>query len=305
MSNAPEQRFFDAPNAGGGTHRIAYLEWNKSDKPKLICVHGLTRNGHDFDALAEALSANYHIVAPDMAGRGKSEWLADSSLYHYGTYFADLIALLDHLGWKKLGWIGTSMGGILGMMMAANQPKRVSALVLNDIGLLVPKLGLERIAAYARHMTDYATRAEAEAAVRRNAASFGFRDEAEWQLFFRYSIEEAKGRWRLTCDPRILDPMKAQTDNYTNIQDVDLREVWKKITCPVLLLRGELSDVLPEAVAEEMQLSAGKRLTFRQIAGVGHAPNLMSGEQINLIRKWVAAHVYGGVINFLKRLLSK
>lgn len=289
--NSFTQHFFDAPNLEGpeGTHRIAWLEWGDSTNPRVImCVHGLTRNAHDFDYLAQALSAEYRLIVPDMPGRGDSEWLKDTANYNYVSYMMDCLALLEHLNVQTVDWIGTSMGGIIGMMIAVLHPGLIQKLVLNDIGSVVPKTGLERIVAYVSQAPQhFASRPEAEKQLRLMAASFGLKQEAHWEHLFRHSIKERPdGTHHFAFDPNILEPVRQQTDNYQTISDIDLSEFWQAINIPALLIRGGNSDILTQEIADKMCAShTGCRLlTF---PGIGHAPTLMEDEQIEAIKNWL------------------
>lgn len=284
------EKHFSAPNLGGmGTHRIAYLDWNRETPGiPVLCMHGLTRNGHDFDYLAKALSPGCRIIAPDMAGRGKSEWLGNKLDYHYGTYLADTMALLDHLGIKTVHWVGTSMGGILGMMAAGMYPERVKSLVLNDVGKLVPATGLKRISSYAGSAQQFTTKEEAESFLKDIFKTFGISSEDHWQHMLHYTLmQKADGTFTFACDPDILLPLAQQTDWFKMLQDVDLSFVWQSVACPVLLLRGAESDILLKSTADEMARDSGKKVTLMEFQGVGHAPALLEDGQIGVVVDWL------------------
>lgn len=269
--------------SASGFHRIAYVEWGAPSNGRvLVCVHGLTRNGRDFDWLARALAEDYRVACPDVVGRGRSDWLADKSGYGYPQYCADLNALVARLGVERVDWVGTSMGGLIGMMMAAQPGTPIHRLVMNDIGPFVPKAGLERLARYVGKDPRFADLAAAEAYTREVAAPFGTLGEAEWRHLALHSVrQEPDGGWRLRYDPAIGDPFR--TDE---IADVNLWPVWERVRCPVLVLRGERSDLLlPEVAAETARRGPGARVI--EIAGCGHAPALMAAEQIAPIRDFL------------------
>lgn len=283
-------RTFQAPNLTGvGTHTIAYQDWN-SETPGIpvLCMHGLTRNGHDFDYLAKALSPGCRVIAPDMAGRGSSEWLGNKFDYHYGSYLADTIALLSHLNIKQVHWIGTSMGGILGMMTAGMYADIVKSLVLNDVGSMVPGAGLKRITSYAGSPQTFATKPEAETFLKEIFKTFGITSEEHWAHMIQYTLmQKSDGTYTFACDPDILLPLAHQTEWFKLIQDVDLSLVWQAVQCPVLVLRGAESDILTKATADEMAQSSGKKVTLVEFQGVGHAPALLEDGQIGVVVDWL------------------
>lgn len=265
---------------------MACREWTQAlpDGRALVCVHGLTRNGRDFDKLATSLSESYRVLCPDMPGRGKSAWLADPSGYNYPAYLADAEHMFDSLRLSSVDWVGTSMGGILGMMIAASQPERIKRLVLNDVGVFIPRNGLLRIADYIGKDTEFASRSDAAAVLRERYAGFGITDEADWQQLIDASLEDAPGGGvRLAYDPAIASAFADRE----KIQDVDLWALWEKITCPVLILRGAHSDILLHETANRMQRQAPARVTYVELPEAGHAPSLMREEEIALVRRWL------------------
>ena len=269
------QRFLSALGPSG-FHNIAYREWpGPVAAPTLICVHGLTRNGRDFDVVARALSAHYRVVCPDMAGRGLSDNLPDSAQYNYGLYLADLAALIARLDVERLDWLGTSMGGVLGMMMAATPGAPIRRLVINDIGAVVAKAGLERIAGYVGLDPKFDT---LDALADAMAANFVGSDKLTRAAILGLAEGAARrlpdGRYGLAYDPHIGDAFKAATP-----QAVDLWGVWERIACPTLVLRGGVSDILPAEVAAAMT-RRGPKAKLVEFAGVGHAPWLASPDQI-------------------------
>lgn len=285
----PELITFDVPDARatGETHSIACAQWGKpQEKPTLLCVHGLTRNGRDFDFVARALAEDFHVLAPDMRGRGHSSWLVDASGYSNPAYISDIAFILQSLGISQLHWLGTSMGGIMGLMAANSAPGLIQSLILNDIGCLIPASGLGRIKDIARIPTVFETRALAEAALRQRSVGFGITEDAHWQHLYTHGLEQVNGRWRFTYDPGIFT---AGFSPETPVADVNLWPLWPAVAnMPVLLLRGAESDLLTHETAMEMKAQHA-RLTLEEIAGVGHAPALLEDKQIALVRQWTSA----------------
>lgn len=298
----PIQHFLNAPNlAGGGTHRISFLDWGDPTSDQVVvCVHGLTRNAHDFDALARSLSGSCRVIAIDMAGRGDSDRLADPSHYHYATYVADALAVLDNFHLRSVDWVGTSLGGIVGMMIAAFHPWRIRRLVLNDIGAFIPAEGLRRIVDYVSSTpASFATITDAQNRLRQTFASFGVQGEDQWAHLFQYSIRPLPdGNFGLAFDPDILVPMRQETKDFTEVKDVDMSSLWEKVICPTLVIRGTESDILTE---NTLQLMRTQNLKCQSVefAGIGHAPMLMSAEQISPVAEFLS----GGAAGVMRRAL--
>jgi pimeloyl-ACP methyl ester carboxylesterase len=269
--------------SASGFHRVVYREWpGPQSAPTLMCVHGLTRNGKDFDAVAETLSAHYRVICPDMPGRGRSERLANPAEYVYPTYVQDCAALIARLDVETLDWIGTSMGGLIGMMIAAQPRNPIRRLVLNDIGPFLAKAGLERIASYVGLDPNFASFAEFEAMLRKLAAPFGTLTEAQWRKMAADMAEEKPGGgWGFAYDPAIANAFKAGP-----IEEVDLWQMWDAIRAPTLVLRGADSDLLSRATAEDMT-RRGPKAKLAEFAGIGHAPALLSKDQIGPIRDFL------------------
>ncbi|MDE3060842.1 MAG: alpha/beta hydrolase, partial [Pseudomonadota bacterium] len=239
MLSEPALLTFNVPNVTEPqlTHRMACWQWgNPNAAETVLCVHGLTRNGRDFDVLAGALSSRYRVLCPDMPGRGKSEWLVDPMGYNNAAYVAGILFMLTQLGIRQPHWVGTSMGGILGLMAANTAPGLIRSLVMNDVGCLIPSAALMRILSYATSGSSFATRAEAEAALRFRCATFGITDEAHWQLLFEHSIEPYEGGFRLTCDPALFTSAPPPDQP---VADINLWGLWPAVAAlPVLLVRG-------------------------------------------------------------------
>ncbi len=265
-----------------GTCRLAYVEWGNNKNPNvMICVHGLTGNARDFDFLAARLSATHRVIALDIPGRGNSDWLADANFYTYETYSAIVLAFIAHLDVQNINWIGTSMGGILGMMLAATPGNRIGKMVINDVGPFLPRAALQRIALYLSMDFQFQNAKQIEQHLRRVHEPFGPLTDAQWaHLAHHSSVQDKTGNWRLKYDPAIVLPFKTLADD-----DISFWPVWDAITCAVLLIRGQNSDILLSATAREM-LTRGPQTELVEFAKIGHAPALMDIEQIGVIEKW-------------------
>ncbi len=282
--NAPRLNTFRSLSLHG-FHRVAYREWGEQDNPRcVVCVHGLTRNGRDFDDLARALAPQFRVLCPDVAGRGDSEWLRDPMDYNTATYLTDLAATLAHAHTGDVAWVGTSMGGILGMIMAAQPDTPVARLVVNDVGAVLEPAALARIGTYVG-LDPVFDRFEAlEAHVRQVSATFGPLTDAQWEHLSRSVARQTQdGLLKLNYDPAIAVPFRRSTS-----QPADLWAQWDAIRCPTLLLRGSESDLLSRATAQAMQ-TRGPRPEMLEFAGVGHAPMLLSSDQIAPVVRFLQA----------------
>ena len=261
-----------------GFHRVVYYEWGAPDNAQVvICVHGIGRNGRDFDVLGEALAATHRVLAVDMPGRGQSEWLREPMDYVTPVYLTALTALIARSGADEVSWVGTSMGGILGMVAAAQPGTPVQRLVVNDVGPTIEPSALARIAQYFGTDPTFATYGEIAAYVRTISAPFGPLSEAQWEHVVRTNVRQRDdGRWAIGYDPRIAIPFRAQS------APPDLWPVWDAIRCPTLVLRGAQSDLLSAAIAQTMT-TRGPRARVAEIPHVGHAPMLLSPEQVALV----------------------
>lgn len=267
-----------------GFHRVVYSEWGDPDEPRVaICVHGLTRTGRDFDLLAEALEDRYRVACPDLPGRGRSHWFKAPALYRPPAYLADLNALIARLDAPEVDWIGTSMGGILGMMLAAQPNTPIRKLVVNDVGAFIDKRALARIGGYIGKDPTFRSLDALEAYLREVHATFGPLTDAEWRHLAVYSArhDEAAEVWRLHYDPALAIAFREDST-----EDVDLWATWEAITCPVLIIRGAESDILLHETAEEM-LTRVPDAELVELPGIGHAPMLMDAAQITVVRDWL------------------
>lgn len=266
---------------GGAFHRLAFVEFGNPAAPAVLCVHGLTRNGRDFDRLAETLAEQYHVICPDLPGRGGSDWLPQSDQYQPTSYVVALAHLLAWLN-KPVAWVGTSLGGICGMMIAASRRTPITRLILNDIGPQIPASALVRIRDYMMAApADFADQAALEAHLRVVHAPFGALTDGQWAHLARHSGRPIEGgRIALHYDPAIAVPIRESTP-----LDVDLAPIWQAITVPVLAIRGARSDLLTAATFGQMEASGAATLT---VEDAGHAPALMDEATIGAIGDFLA-----------------
>lgn len=274
-----------------GTHRMAYAEWGAPDNDQvLVCVHGVSRQGRDFDVLARAMCDEYRVICPDMVGRGRSDWLADvpgaHAYYDVSPYAGDCAALLTHVRARTVDWVGTSMGGLIAMELAASRGNPIRRLVLNDIGPVVLGSALDRIGTYLGKLPRWATVEEGIAYLAEVNASFGPHTDEEWRALSLPMIvnrQDAEGSYfTLHYDPRIGDAFRDQARVLAGA-DMDLWPFYDALTCETLALRGARSDLLSAAVHAEMG-RRGPKAKLVEIAGVGHAPTLVARDQIELVR---------------------
>jgi pimeloyl-ACP methyl ester carboxylesterase len=264
---------------------IHVTEWGSRDRPALVMWHGLARTGRDFDEAAAALSDTYFVICPDTLGRGLSSWAKDAATdYSYRVFGDTALDVFDHYGIDKMRWVGTSMGGLIGVTLAAGRLRdRISHLVINDIGPDIPEAGTGRIAAYVGDPPVYDTVAELEAWLRRNYAPFGPNSDAFWRRMADSSARRTDdGRITVHYDPQIV------TQFTHHRADLDVWEEYDAIAAKTLLLRGALSDVLPADVAAQM-VERGPKPRLVEYQGIGHAPTLTTDAEIDLIREFLAS----------------
>lgn len=273
-----------------GKRSMAYQLWKPVQplpRRVVICVHGLTRNSRDFDFLARELAADALVICPDVLGRGKSERMTDASLYGYPLYLQQMIQLLafirDEFSPEQLDWVGTSMGGLIGMMLAATPdeqlPLTINRLVLNDVGYLIPAAALLRIAEYVGKQQNFSSLAAVELHLRDIAKPFGPLTDEQWRHLALYGSDQQGGSWVLRYDPAIAEV-------FNQIKgDIDLSAIWSLVGQSVLLTRGKDSDLLTEETANEM--SQQSNVTLVEFDGVGHAPMFMSDNQIHSVKQFL------------------
>ena len=268
-----------------GFHRVHYTEWGDPDNPKvLICVHGLTRTGRDFDFLAAALEHEYRVICPDVVGRGQSDWLNDKSDYTYPLYVNDVAMLLARIDAERIDWVGTSMGGLIGIFLASYTGSPIHKMVINDIGPRIPAAGLQRVATYVGQVVTFDSIEKMEKFLRTIAATFGNLSDEQWRHMTIHGARQLEdGRYTFAYDPGI-----AKNFRTLDLKDIDLWSMWDAIHCPTLVLRGEHSDVLDHADAVIMT-ERGPKATLIEFPNMGHAPALMANDQIAVVRDWLLA----------------
>lgn len=268
-----------------GFHRVAYTEWGPENSPwVVVCLHGLTRQGRDFDPLARTLANRGHrVVCPDLVGRGRSDWLQDPEEYALPQYAMDMTVLIARLGVERVDWIGTSLGGLTGMVLAGQANSPIRRLVINDIGPYLPWSALYRIGSYLRNAPRwFESIEEAEAHLRVVLAPFGPLNDAEWRHLTEHGVEmEEDGRYRVLCDPGIARAFRAGL-----FYNLSLWTYWDAIRCPTLVLRGETSDLLLPVTAAEMT-RRGPRAEVVEFPDCGHAPALLDPAQIAVVADWL------------------
>ena len=293
----PKLNYVSCADAGAG-HRMAYWEWGDPQASHIVlCVHGLSRQGRDFDVLAQALvarsNAPLRVVCPDVVGRGMSDWLADPQGYQVLQYAADMLALLAQLQPAVLDWVGTSMGGLIGMGVCGQPalplPTPVRRLVLNDVGPVVQWEALVRIGSYLGRVVQFDSLQQAAEAMWRVSASFGPHTAAQWLELSRHMVKPlplGQAGVALHYDPAIAVPFRAVTQESAAQGEALLWQLYDAITAQTLLLRGADSDLLSPDTAQAM-MERGPRAELVEFAGVGHAPTLIAQDQIDVVASFL------------------
>jgi len=295
-----------------GLHRMAYHEWGDRENPDtVLCVHGLTRTGRDFDDLAQRLSKDFRVVCPDVVGRGLSDRLANPMFYSVPQYTADMVSLIARLQPSRLQWVGTSMGGLIGMTYAGlmdysrhtqQHPTpaqtyqslpatgiRLDSLVLNDVGPHIEPSSLARIGAYVGEPVSFDSFAAAVDYVKKTAASFGPHSEEQWQALARFTYIEQSGKWIKHYDLAIAEAFKAVTPEQAAQGEQILWQAYSSVQAPVLILRGKDSDLLSPATLQKM-LELNPRARAVEFAGVGHAPTIVAADQLETVTGFLNEH---------------
>jgi pimeloyl-ACP methyl ester carboxylesterase len=270
-----------------GLHRMAYWEWGDAANPEvLVCVHGLSRQGRDFDTLARALCSHYRVVCPDVVGRGESDWLADPSGYQIPNYVADMVTLLARLNVEHVDWVGTSMGGLIGMGLASLAKTPIRRLVLNDVGPTIQYQALQRIGTYLgapMHWDSVDAAADTMLAI---SQGFGPHTREQWLALTRPMLKADGTGFKPHYDPAIAVPFRLVTPELASAGEALLWRSYDAIACPTLLLRGADSDLLSRDTATAMT-QRGPKASLHEFAGVGHAPTLVAPDQIDVIRQFL------------------
>lgn len=294
----PNLHYVNCPDANGG-HRMAYWQWGRADAGHVIvCAHGLSRQGRDFDVLAQALSneggnleGGVRIICPDVAGRGASDWLKDPMGYQVPAYAADMLAMLGQVHGQAaittLDWVGTSMGGLIGIILCGQPelplPKPVRRLVLNDVGPAIQWQALVRIGQYLGQAGEFNSVQDAADAMWAISTGFGPHTPAQWLALSQHMVKpvsDAPGStWRLHYDPAMAVPFRQSTEEATKQGEAILWQLYDNIKAQTLLLRGANSDLLNTETAKAMT-ERGPRAKLVEFAGVGHAPTLIADDQV-------------------------
>lgn len=303
---APQLQYLTVGGAAatsGQPRRLAYWEWSceaGNAAGVVLCVHGLSRQGLDFDALAQTLRQRSRVIAVDVAGRGHSDWLADPMAYQIPTYAADLAALVAHLRAAEpdlpIDWVGTSMGGLIGMALAAQPQMALRRLVLNDVGPVIQWEALLRIGTYLGQNPSFDNEHAAVSYLASISTGFGPHTPEQWRTLSLPLLRERAGRWWLHYDPAIATPFNAMTataDDATARQIVQTGEtalwgLYDAIRMPTLLLRGAKSDLL-NAETASLMTQRGPRARLVTLDGVGHAPTLVPDDQVAVVRDFLWA----------------
>lgn len=270
-----------------GLRRMAYWEWGDAANPRvLVCLHGLGRQGRDFDTLARALIGDYRVVCPDVVGRGQSDWLADPSGYQIPAYVADMVTLLARLDAQTVHWVGTSMGGLIGLGLASLPGSPIARLVLNDVGPAIQYEALVRIGTYLGQPLHWHSEEEAAAYLQTISASFGPHTPEQWLALSRPMLKPDGAGFKLHYDPAIALPFKAITPEIAAAGEALTWAAYDAIACPTLVVRGAESDLLSRATAQAMT-ERGPKARLVEFAGVGHAPTLVAADQVAAVRDFL------------------
>lgn len=271
----------------GGLHQVAYWEWGDAANPRvLVCAHGLARQARDFDTLARAMCAEYRVVCVDVVGRGQSDWLVDPAGYQIRAYVADMVTLLARLNAQTVHWVGTSMGGLIGLGLASLLQSPIARLVLNDVGPTIQFEALVRIGTYLGQPLRWNTQDEAADYLQTISVSFGPHTRAQWLALSRPMLRADGDGFRLHYDPAIALPFKAITPEIAAAGEAMTWAAYDAIRCPTLLLRGADSDLLKRETALAMT-ERGPKARLIEFAGVGHAPTLVADEQVAAVRAFL------------------
>lgn len=290
----PRLRFVNCLDATG-LHRMAYWEWAgpSADAPVLVCVHGLSRQGRDFDALARAMGDRYRVICPDVVGHGHSDWLRWPAGYQVPAYVADMVALLARLDVEQVDWVGTSMGGLIGLGLAAlprpdGLASPIRRLVLNDVGPAIRLEALQRIGAYLGKPARFKSLEEGAAYLRGISEGFGPHTDEEWLQLSAPLFRQDGSEWKLHYDPAIALPFAAMTPELVAAGEAALWAAYDQLRCPTLLIRGAESDLLSAETARAMT-QRGPSARLVELPGIGHAPTLIHADQIAIVRDFLSS----------------
>ncbi|MDP3820618.1 MAG: alpha/beta hydrolase [Burkholderiales bacterium] len=270
-----------------GLHRMAYWEWGDATNPRvLVCVHGLARQGRDFDTLARSLCGEYRVVCPDVVGRGRSDALADPMGYQISAYVADMVTLVARLNGETVHWVGTSMGGLIGLGLASLPNSPIAKLVMNDVGPTIQAEALRRIGTYLGAPVRWNSLEEAADYLLSISKGFGPHTREQWLALTRPMLKVDGDGFKPHYDPNIAQPFKAVTPEMAAAGEAFLWYSFDAVRCPTLLLRGAGSDLLTRDTALAMT-QRGPKARLVEFAGVGHAPTLVAADQIDVVREFL------------------
>jgi cobalt-zinc-cadmium efflux system protein len=269
-----------------GLHKMAYHEWGDSNNPNvLICVHGLTRRGSDFTVLARAMSDHYRVICPDIVGRGDSDWLPNPMLYGIPQYASDMMALIAQLGLSKVDWFGTSMGGLIGTFVAAQEHSPIRRMILNDVGPRIEPTALSRLGDYVGKPLRFASKKEGLIYLNRICAPFGTFPPEQWKAYNGPHLVKRGDAWVLHYDPSIAKPFEALSSATAVVGEMMTWKAYDAIKADMLIVRGGDSDLLSAKTVAEM-CQRNPRARSIEIPGVGHAPAFITPEQVSLVREF-------------------
>ena len=269
-----------------GLHNMAYHEWgDPNNQNVLICVHGLTRRGSDFNVLARAMSDRYRVICPDVVGRGDSDWLPNPMLYGIPQYVADMVTLIARLGVSHVDWFGTSMGGLIGIFLASQEHSPIRRMILNDVGPKIEASALNRLSDYVGKPLRFKTKKEGLIYLNRICAPFGTFTPLEWKEYNGPHLIKDGSEWILHYDPNIAKPFAAVTMATAAMGEMLTWKAYDAIHADMLIVRGGNSDLLSEATVRKM-CERNPRARSIEIPGVGHAPAFISPEQVSLVREF-------------------
>ncbi|MES2360906.1 MAG: alpha/beta hydrolase [Pseudomonadota bacterium] len=300
----PTLNYVSCPDANGG-HRMAYWQWGKPGSSRVVvCAHGLSRQGRDFDVLAQALcdkaGGDLRVICPDVVGRGESDWLKDPMGYQVPVYAADMLAMLAQLQAQApistLDWVGTSMGGLIGIILCGQPglplPVQVRRLVLNDVGPAIQWEAIVRIGAYLGQAGEFDSVQAAADAMWAISTGFGPHTPEQWLALSRHMVKPVSGapgsKLRLHYDPAMAVPFKQATQAATQQGEAMLWQLYDNIKAQTLLVRGKNSDLLSPETAQAM-VQRGPHARLVEFAGVGHAPTLIAGDQVDVVAGFLLA----------------
>jgi len=270
-----------------GLHRMAYWEWGDAANPRvMVCVHGLSRQGRDFDVLAQAMSGEYRVVCPDVVGRGQSDALVDPMGYQIPAYVADMVTLLARLDAQSVHWVGTSMGGLIGLGLASLKDSPVAKLVLNDVGPAIRFEAIQRIGTYLGAPMRWNSLDAAADYLWSISQSFGPHTREQWLALTRPMLKPDGDGFKPHYDPAIAVPFKSLTAEMVAAGEAMTWHAFDVVRCPTLVLRGADSDLLAHETALAMT-QRGPKAILREFAGVGHAPTLVADDQVQAVREFL------------------